>query len=179
MPVRPFAGTTPTIARDVYIDPAATVIGEVTVGEGSSLWPCVVARGDVNTIVIGARSNIQDATILHVGSRTAALPQGSPLSIGNDVTIGHRAIVHGCTIGDFVLIGMGAIVMDGAELGDYTLLGAGSLVPEGKHLQGRSLWRGSPARRVRDLTDAECEMLRQSARHYAELAATYRGQETD
>ncbi len=177
MPLRPFAGTTPTLARDVYVDPAATVIGDVSIGEQSSLWPNVVARGDVNSIVIGARTNVQDATILHVGSRSAALPEGSPLSIGNDVTIGHRAIVHGCTVGDCVLIGMGAIVMDGAELGDFTLLGAGSLVPEGKQLDGRALWRGSPARRVRDLTDAECEMLRHSAHHYAELAATYRGQE--
>ncbi|MGQ0656936.1 MAG: gamma carbonic anhydrase family protein [Chromatiales bacterium] len=169
MSIRQFDGKRPAVAATAYIDPAAVVIGDVTVGAHSSLWPMVVARGDVNTIVIGEYTNIQDGTVMHVTHDGKFTPGGQSLRVGNRVTIGHKAILHACTIGDLCLIGMAATVMDGAVLHPSVMLGAGSLVPPGKELESGYLWVGMPAKRVRPLTELELEMLDYSAAHYARL----------
>ena len=129
MDIRPFSGHIPQLASDSFVDKTAVLIGDIMLGAESSVWPLCVLRGDVNTIRIGCRSNIQDGSVLHVSHPTAAKPAGSPLVIGNEVTIGHRAMLHGCTIGSRVLVGMGTIVLDDAEIGSDTVIGAGSLVP--------------------------------------------------
>jgi carbonic anhydrase/acetyltransferase-like protein (isoleucine patch superfamily) len=175
MTIRTFEGKTPRIAATAYVDEAAVVIGDVTVGEHSSLWPTVVARGDVNGIRIGDHTNIQDGSILHVTHDGKFSPGGFALTIGNYVTAGHRVILHACTVGDLCLIGMAATVMDGAVLGPKLILAAGSLVSAGKELEGGHLWMGSPAKKVRALTDREFEMLDYSARHYAKLKDRHRG----
>ena len=169
-PIRRFEGKTPYIAPDAYVDPTAVVIGDVELGPRASLWPGAVVRGDIHAIRIGAETNIQDGSVLHVTHDSRFNPGGHPLRIGDGVTVGHRVTLHGCTIGDRCLIGMGAIVMDGATLEEETILGAGSLVPPGKYLTGRHLWVGSPARQVRPLTDQEREQLRYAAAHYVALA---------
>lgn len=169
MSVRAFEGILPTIGGAVFIDEAATVIGDVHIGAESSVWPGCVLRGDVNHIHIGARTNIQDGSILHVSHGSEYQTQGFPLIIGDEVTIGHHAVVHACSIGDRCLIGMGSIVLDGAVLEDEVMLGAGSLVAPGKCLEGGYLWLGSPARRARKLTDKERAFLRYSAEHYVRL----------
>ena len=174
MNLRPYTGIAPVIGERVYIDPAAVVIGRVTLAEDVSLWPCVVARGDVNTIHVGARSNIQDLTMLHVTHDGPYSPGGLPLVIGADVTVGHKCLLHACTVGDRCLIGMGSIVMDGAVVEDEVLLGAGSLVSPGKRLESGHLYRGSPAQKIRPLTAEEREMLRYSAAHYVRLKDRYR-----
>ena len=174
MNLRPYTGITPIIGERVYIDPAAVVIGRVTLAEDVSLWPCVVARGDVNTIHVGARSNIQDLTMLHVTHDGPYSPGGLPLVIGADVTVGHKCLLHACTVGDRCLIGMGSIVMDGAVVEGDVLLGAGSLVSPGKRLESGHLYRGSPAQKIRPLTAEEREMLRYSAAHYVRLKDRYR-----
>jgi carbonic anhydrase/acetyltransferase-like protein (isoleucine patch superfamily) len=169
MTIRGYQGIEPRIAASAYVDASAMVIGDVTIGEDASLWPLVVARGDVNSIEIGARTNIQDGTILHVSHDSEFAPGGFALHIGADITVGHKAILHGCRIEDRCLIGMGATVMDGAILRSGVLLGAGSLVPPGQELEGGYLWVGSPARRVRPLRDHERTFLTYSPRHYVEL----------
>jgi carbonic anhydrase/acetyltransferase-like protein (isoleucine patch superfamily) len=169
MTIRNFEDRTPRIAKSAYVDPTALVIGDVSIAADVSLWPMVVARGDVNSIVIGARTNIQDGTVLHVSHDSEFAPGGFPLTIGADITVGHQAILHGCTVEDGCLIGMAATVMDGAILRSGVLLGAGSLVPPGQELEGGYLWVGSPARRMRPLRDQERAFLDYSAKHYAEL----------
>ncbi len=173
MALRSFSGTNPSVGARVYVDETAVVIGRVTLGDDASLWPCTVARGDVNSISVGARTNIQDLTMLHVTHDGPYSPGGFPLVIGADVTVGHKCLLHACRIGDRCLIGMGAIVMDGAVVEDEVLLGAGSLVSPGKRLASGFLYRGSPAQQVRPLTDAEREMLRYSAAHYVRLKDRY------
>ncbi|NNG12023.1 MAG: gamma carbonic anhydrase family protein [Halobacteria archaeon] len=173
MTIRNFENCTPRIAKSAYVDPTALVIGDVTIAEDASLWPMVVARGDINAIVVGARTNIQDGTVLHVSHDSEFAPGGFPLTIGADITVGHKAILHGCTVEDRCLIGMAATVMDGAILRSGVLLGAGSLVPPGQELEGGYLWVGSPARRMRPLRDQERAFLEYSARHYAELKNRY------
>lgn len=160
---------TPRIAASAWIDPQATVIGQVTIGDDSSIWPQVVIRGDIHRIDIGARTNIQDGSVLHVTHDSQYSPGGSPLVIGNDVTVGHNATLHACTIGDGCLIGMGSIVLDKAMLEPGVMLGAGSLVPPGKRLEGGYLWLGSPVRRARPLDDEEKNYLLYSAAHYVKL----------
>ncbi len=157
----------------VYIDDSAQVIGRVHCGDDVSFWPASVARGDVDAIVIGPRTNIQDGSVLHVTHDGRYTPGGIPLRIGAEVTVGHRVILHACDVGDRCLIGMGAIVMDGAVLEDEIILGAGSLVTPGKRLEARSLYRGSPARRVRGLTGDEIDQLAYSAQHYVRLKDLY------
>ncbi|MDH5470258.1 MAG: gamma carbonic anhydrase family protein [Gammaproteobacteria bacterium] len=169
MTIRKFENSSPAIDPTAYIDETALVIGEVTIAADVSLWPKVVARGDVNTISIGARTNIQDGTILHVSHDSEFAPGGFPLVIGADITVGHQAILHGCTIEDGCLIGMAATVMDGAIVRSGAIVGAGSLVPPGKDLQGGYLWVGSPVRQARELRDEEKAFLEYSARHYVEL----------
>lgn len=174
MGIRVFADILPEIAATAYIDPQAVVIGDVVVGADSSLWPMAVARGDVNAIRIGERSNIQDGTVLHVTHDHEGAPGGHPLYIGDEVTVGHNVTLHGCTVGERCLIGMGAVVLDGAVLEPEVLLAAGSLVSPGKTLEGGHLYRGSPARPARALTAAEREQLAYSARHYVALKDRYR-----
>lgn len=171
----PYLSHRPALGAKVYIHPAATVIGRVCLGDAVSVWPGAVIRGDVNTIAVGARSNIQDLSVLHVGSPSAEQPEGAPLIVGEDVTVGHRAILHGCRIGNRVLIGMGSMVLDHAIIEDEVMLGAGSLVPPGKTLQSGWLYLGSPAKAVRELTAAERESLATSAAHYVKVAADYLG----
>ena len=173
MPIRSYTGIQPVIGQRVYIDESAVVIGKVTLADDASLWPMVVARGDVNTISVGARSNIQDLSMLHVTHDGPYSPGGAPLSIGADVTVGHKCILHACSIGDRCLIGMGSIVMDAAVVESDVLLGAGSLVSPGKRLESGFLYRGSPAQKVRPLTDAEREMLLYSAQHYVRMKDRY------
>jgi len=171
--VRPFLEEVPALGARVWIDPAAVVIGRVEIGDDASLWPMAVVRGDVNCIRIGARTNIQDASVLHVTHDGPYSPGGMPLLIGNEVTVGHRVMLHACTIGDHCLLGMSSTILDGAVLEEEVFLGAGSLVPPGKRLRTRSLYKGSPARRVRALSDEELQMLRYSAAHYVRLKDRY------
>ncbi len=173
MSVRNFQNIAPSIADSAYIDPNACVIGDVHVGADSSFWPMAVARGDVHHIRIGDRTNIQDGSILHVTSDTPFTPGGFPLTIGNDVTVGHGAILHACTIENFCLIGMGATVLDGAVVADKTLVAAGALVPPGKTLESGYLWIGSPAKKARPLSQKELDYLSFSSQHYVELKNKY------
>jgi carbonic anhydrase/acetyltransferase-like protein (isoleucine patch superfamily) len=167
--IRSFKGKQPIIGERVYIDENATVIGEVTLGDDVSIWPSVVIRGDVESIKIGDATNVQDGSVLHVTHYGKFTHKGYPLTIGKGVTIGHRAVAHACTIGDYCLIGIGAIVMDDAVLEDYVMLGAGALVPPGKRLESGHLYVGSPAQKKRPLTDSEKEFLEYSAAHYIQL----------
>ena len=167
--IRPFKKSCPQIAESAWIDDSAVVIGNVIIGDNSSVWPLTVIRGDVNSIAIGARSNIQDGSVLHV-THAGKHYDGAPLSIGDDVTVGHKVILHACTIGDRCLIGMGAIIMDNTVVEDDVIIGAGSLIAENKTLQSGYLYLGSPAKKIRRLTDRELKFLRYSADHYVELA---------
>lgn len=173
MKLRTFKTAWPHVSDSAYVDPQASVIGDVVIGPDSSVWPMTVIRGDVNRIRIGARSNVQDGSIIHVTHRHAARPQGNAVTIGDDVTIGHRVVIHGCSVGNECLIGIGAIILDGAVLQDRVLLGAGSLVPEGKVLESGYLYFGSPARRVRALSDEELKWFKYSAQHYVQLKNDY------
>jgi carbonic anhydrase/acetyltransferase-like protein (isoleucine patch superfamily) len=173
--IRTFNNISPDIDPTAYIDEVAVVIGDVTIAADASLWPMVVARGDVNTISIGARTNIQDGTILHVSHDSEFAPGGFPLTIGAGVTVGHQAILHGCTVEDRCLIGMAATVMDGAIVRSGAIVGAGSLVPPGKDLEGGYLWVGSPVRQARELRDGEKGFLEYSAQHYVELKNRHMG----
>lgn len=173
MTIQSFQEFTPSLGQRVYVDSTARVIGQVELGDDVSLWPGAVVRGDVNRICIDARSNIQDLSVLHVTHDGPYSPGGFPLVIGADVTVGHRCILHACTIGNRCLIGMGSIVMDDAVIEDEVLLAAGSLVSPGKHLDSGYLYRGSPVKKVRLLTDQEREMLSYSAAHYLRLKNRY------
>ena len=168
--IRPYKGTTPSIDPGAWIDPSALVIGEVTIGAQSSLWPYAVARGDVNVIRIGALTNIQDHSMLHVSHAGPFNPEGASLTVGNSVTVGHHATIHGCTIGDYCLVGIGAVLLDNVVVEDEVMIGAGALVPPGKTLETGYLYVGSPARKARALSDREKEYLRYSAEHYAQMA---------
>jgi len=171
MTIRKFEKHQPELHETSYIDEAALVSGDVKIGEGSSVWPMAVIRGDVNKIRIGKRSNIQDGSVLHVthGSEYTKAA-GFPLIIGDDVTVGHNAVLHACTINNRSLIGMGAIVLDGAIVEEEVIVGAGSLVPPNKILESGYLWLGSPVKKARLLTDKERAFLEYSAQHYVELA---------
>lgn len=173
MSVRPYKNIMPQIADSAYVDEAATVIGDVRLGVETSVWPGAVIRGDVNRIRIGARSNVQDGTVVHVTHPYSEQPDGFSVRIGNDVTIGHNVTVHGCTIEDRCLIGIGSIIMDGAIINSQVLLGAGSLVPEGNVLESGMLYFGSPAKKIRMLTDAEMKWFKYSAGHYVKLSRDY------
>lgn len=173
MTVRAFNQKQPHIGQSVYIDSTAVVIGDVQIGDDVSIWPTSVIRGDVESIVIGAGSNVQDGSILHVSHAGDFSPTGHKLNIGQGVTIGHRAVIHGCSIGNYCLIGIGAIVMDGAVLEDYVMLAAGALVPPGKKLNSGFLYVGSPAKLIRALKDAEKDFLEYSYRHYIRLKDQY------
>ena len=169
MSVRKFKDKQPIIGRSVMIDESAVVIGDVVLGDDVSVWPTTVIRGDVESIRIGDGTNVQDGSVLHVSHAGPFSPEGHPLTIGKGVTIGHKAVVHACTVGDFCLIGIGSIILDGAVLEDYVMLGAGALVPPGKRLESGYLYVGSPAKQVRPLSDREKEFLKYSYQHYIQL----------
>ncbi|MCK9488153.1 MAG: gamma carbonic anhydrase family protein [Xanthomonadales bacterium] len=175
MNIRPFLDRHPVLAAGVYVDPAAHVIGEVSMGADSSVWPMAVVRGDVNRISIGARSNIQDGAIIHVTHDGPYTPGGIETVIGDDVTIGHGAIIHACTIENACLIGMGATVMDGAIVRRHGFVAAGAVLPPGKEVGSGELWLGNPARLVRHLNQEQIEALYYSASHYVRLKDRYLG----
>ncbi|GJM09275.1 MAG: gamma carbonic anhydrase family protein [Lysobacteraceae bacterium] len=177
--IRPFADKTPIIAPSAWVDRSGVVIGDVVLGEDTSVWPCAVIRGDVNYIRVGERTNIQDGSVLHVTHAGPYSPKGGPLIIGDDVTVGHNVTLHACTVGNGCLIGMGAVVLDGAILGDHCFVAAGSIVSPGKVVPPRSLWRGQPARHARELGDEDVEMLMYSAKHYAILKDQYAAADRD
>jgi len=168
-----FAGMQPQVAESAYVHPAAAIIGDVVIGENSSVWPGAVIRADINLIRIGKNTNVQDLSMLHVSHKSIRDPAGSPLVIGDNVTIGHAVILHGCTIEDEALVGMGSIVMDKAVVQKHVLLAAGSLVPEGKVLESGYLYVGRPARKLRALTADEIAHFMYSASHYVQLKNQY------
>lgn len=167
--VRSFGGHTPETGSRVLIDPSAVVLGDVVLGDDVSVWPQAVIRGDMHSIRVGARSSVQDGCILHITHAGPYNPEGWPLLIGAEVTIGHNAVLHGCTIGNRVLVGMAATVMDGVVVEDGVVIGAGALVTPGKTLRGGYLYAGSPAREVRPLTEAEGNYFSYSADNYVRL----------
>lgn len=173
MTVRAYRGIVPQFPTSAYVADDAVVIGSVTLGADVSIWPMTVIRGDVNVITIGDRTNIQDGSVLHVTHDHPDIPGGFALKIGRNVTVGHKVVLHGCTVEDDTLIGMGATVMDGAVVKSNVLLGAGSLVPPGKVLDSGHLWLGSPARKVRPLNQKELDWIAYSAGHYVKLKNDY------
>jgi len=175
-PIRRFEEFTPVIDPEAWLDPLCLVIGDVHIGAHSSVWPGVVVRGDINRIRIGNETNIQDGSVLHNSHDGPFMPGGSPLIIGSRVTVGHKAILHGCEIGDDCLIGMGATVMDKAAVEPGVVVGANSLVPPGKRLQSGYLYTGSPVRQSRPLTEKEKEYFAYSAGYYVKLARRHRKQ---
>jgi carbonic anhydrase/acetyltransferase-like protein (isoleucine patch superfamily) len=174
MNVRPYQGILPRLGDRAYVDPAAVVIGDVVMGEDSSVWPAAVIRGDVNRIRIGARTSVQDGSVLHVTHDGPYNPGGFPLIVGDDVTIGHNVSLHGCTLGSRILVGIGAIIMDGAKVRDEVIVGAGSLVTPGAELESGQLYVGRPARPARALTDGEKAFFKYAADRYVQLAREYR-----
>ncbi|MEJ2621927.1 MAG: gamma carbonic anhydrase family protein [Candidatus Thiodiazotropha sp.] len=173
--IRPFESNQPQIADDAWVDETAVVIGNVHIASQASIWPMSVVRGDVHNIEIGARTNIQDGSVMHVSHDSYYLPGGRPLVIGDGVTVGHRVLLHGCEIADGCFIGMDSTILDGAILQPGVMLGAGSLVPQGRTLEGGYLWLGRPARRVRELTEKEREIIPYTAEHYVRLAQRHAG----
>ncbi|MGV6852173.1 MAG: gamma carbonic anhydrase family protein [bacterium] len=173
MSIENFLDFSPQIHPSAYIASQACVIGQVVIGAHSSVWPACVLRGDVESITIGQRTNIQDGSILHVTHDGPFSPGGQGLIIGNDVTVGHGAILHACTIGSSCLIGMGAIVLDGAVIEENAMVGAGSVVSPGKVVPSGSLWVGNPARQVRMLSEKEIEQFDYSAQSYVSLMQQY------
>jgi carbonic anhydrase/acetyltransferase-like protein (isoleucine patch superfamily) len=173
MAIRPYKGTLPHLGARVFVDDSAVVIGDAVLGDDASVWPQCSVRGDVNSIRIGVRTNIQDNSVIHVTHKYPELPDGRACIVGDDVTVGHQCILHACTIGNECLIGMGSIVLDGAILHDRVLLGAGSLVTEGKELESGYLWMGRPAKKVRPLTEQELAWFAYSAKHYVKLKDDY------
>ena len=169
MNIRRFEGFVPQIDETVFIDDSAVVTGNVSIGEDSSVWPCCSVRGDIHSITIGARSNIQDGCVLHVTHDSEYAPGGFKLEVGDEVTVGHNVILHACTVEDLCLIGMGSTVLDGAVVQSGAMVGAGSLVPPNKVLEGGFMWLGSPVKKVRELTEKEKAFLSYSARHYVNL----------
>ena len=171
--IRAFEGITPVVAASTFIDETAVVIGNVSIGEHSSIWPAVVIRGDVNTITIGDRTSIQDGSVLHVNHDADYNPGGDPLNIGSYVTVGHKVMLHGCTIEDHCLIGMSSTILDKAVVESNTMIGAGSLVSPGKVLESGHLYVGVPARQMRKLTDEELAYLDYAANFYADLKSKH------
>jgi carbonic anhydrase/acetyltransferase-like protein (isoleucine patch superfamily) len=167
--IREFEGHVPRLGRGVFVDPSAVVLGNVVLGDHCSVWPQAVIRGDMHAIRIGCRSSVQDGCVLHITHAGPYNPDGWPLHIGDEVTIGHHATLHGCTLGDRVLVGMGATVMDGAVVETEVVIGAGALVTPGKRLRRGYLYAGSPAREIRPLSDAELAYFSYSASNYAKL----------
>lgn len=169
MKIRSYQGKTPQLGTRVFVDPSAVVLGDVEIGDDASIWPLVVVRGDMHRIRIGQGTSIQDGSVLHITHAGPYNPDGFPLLIGDEVTVGHQVMLHGCTIGDRVLIGMGSMVMDGAVIESDVVLGAGSLVPPGKRLESGFLYVGRPAKQMRPLTEKELAFFSYSAQNYVRL----------
>ena len=167
--IRTFEEFVPNIDETAFIDESAVVTGNVIIGKDSSVWPCCSVRGDIHSISIGERTNIQDGSVLHVTHDSEFAPAGFKLSIGNDITVGHNVVLHACTVEDLCLIGMGSVVLDGSVVQSGAMVGAGSLVPPNKVLEGGYMWLGSPVKQVRELSDREKAFLEYSARHYVDL----------
>ncbi|VUS41319.1 gamma carbonic anhydrase family protein [Klebsiella spallanzanii] len=163
----------PKTGQHVMIDASSVVIGDVRIADDVSIWPLVAIRGDVNHVEIGARTNIQDGSVLHVTHKSPSNPQGNPLIIGDDVTIGHKVMLHGCTIGNRVLVGMGSILLDGVIVEEDVMIGAGSLVPQNKRLESGHLYFGNPVKQIRPLTEAEIAGLKYSANNYVRWKNDY------
>jgi carbonic anhydrase/acetyltransferase-like protein (isoleucine patch superfamily) len=168
--IRNYLGHAPQIAASAYIDPQAVVIGDVVIGEHSSVWPCAVLRGDVNFMRIGARTNIQDGSVLHVMRDT------NPLILGDNVTVGHGVVLHGCTIESRCLIGMGSIILNGAKIGAGSIIAAGTLVPERTIVAPGSLFMGQPGKLRRALTPEDLESIDRYAQRYVEYKDTYKSE---
>ncbi len=176
--IRPYKDLFPKQGDRVMIDSSSVVIGDVRLGDDVSIWPLVAIRGDVNYVAIGARTNIQDGSVLHVTHKSSYNPEGNPLIVGEEVTVGHKVMLHGCTIGCRVLVGMGSILLDGVVVEDNVMIGAGSLVPQNKRLESGFLYLGSPVKQIRPLTEAEIEGLKYSANNYVKWKNDYLDQES-
>nr|WP_163501207.1 gamma carbonic anhydrase family protein [Halomonas socia] len=171
--LRPFQGRTPRLGERVYLDPLSLVLGDVMLGDDCSVWPMAVVRGDMHRIRIGARSSVQDGCVLHITHASDFNPSGHPLTIGDDVTIGHKAILHGCSLGSRILVGMGAIVMDGAVVEDEVIIAAGAVVTPGKRLTSGHVYAGNPAKPLRALKESERAFFTYTASNYVKLKDQY------
>jgi len=171
--IRTFENMTPVIAEDTWVDGTAVVIGDVEIGNGSSIWPHVVIRGDIHQIRIGERTSIQDGSVVHVTHDSQFVPGGFSTTVGDDVTVGHNVTLHGCEVKNQCLIGMGSIVLDGAVVESQVIVGAGSLVPGGKTLESGYLYMGAPVKQVRKLTEKEIAFFKYSAQNYQKLGQRY------
>ena len=171
--IRSYLDKTPIIGKNVYVDELSTIIGDVKIGDDSSIWPSAVIRGDMHSIRIGKKTSIQDCAVCHITHAGPYNPNGFPLTIGNLVTVGHQAMLHGCTIGNSCLIGIQSVVLDGAVIEDQVMLAAGSLVPPGKVLESGHLYVGSPAVKKRALTQEELEFIDYAAMNYVKLKNSY------
>ncbi|MFT6403958.1 MAG: carbonic anhydrase/acetyltransferase-like protein (isoleucine patch superfamily) [Marinomonas primoryensis] len=173
MVMKSFRGKMPQLGERVWVDENAVIIGDVTIGDDSSVWPLVAIRGDMHSITIGARTSIQDNSCLHITHASTYKPEGYPLSIGDDVTVGHMAMLHGCTVGSRVLVGMGTTILDGAVIEDEIIIGAGSLVPPGKRLESGFMYMGSPVKKIRPLNEKEIEYFQYAGLNYVKLKDEY------
>ena len=171
--VRTHKGVTPHFGSRAWVDPSAVVIGDVETKDDVSIWPMAVVRGDMHKIRIGNRCSVQDGSVLHITHASDYNPGGWPLIIGDDVTIGHRALLHGCTVGNRVLVAMGCIIMDGAMVEDEVIVAAGCLVPPGKTLESGHLYVGSPCKKARKRTEKERSFFKYTAANYARLKDGY------
>ncbi len=169
MSIRTLQGHRPIVGNRVMLDPTAVIIGDVKIGDDSSIWPLVVIRGDMHRIRIGARTSIQDGSVLHITHSSDYNPGGYPLEIGDDVTVGHKALLHGCTVGNQILIGMGSTIMDGAVIEDRVVVAAGCLVPPNKRLESGFLYVGAPAKKARPLSEKELNYFTYVAGNYVKL----------
>lgn len=176
MSIRSYQDFRPKLGQRVFVDPTAVVLGDVEIGDDCSVWPLTVIRGDMHRIRIGERCSIQDGSVLHITHAGPYNEDGFPLTIGNEVTVGHQAMLHGCRIGDQVLVGMGAMIMDGAVVENQVVVGAGSLVPPGKTLLSGKLYVGRPAKEIRDLTQKELDYFRYTANNYVKLKDLHIGE---
>ncbi len=176
--IRRYKGILPTVGERVFVDPASVVIGDVVLGDDCSVWPCAVIRGDMHRIRIGARTSVQDGVVLHITHASQFNEGGWPLTIGDDVTIGHNACLHGCTIGNRVLIGIGSTVLDGATINDDVVLGAGSLVPPRKTLESGYMYMGAPCKQIRPLKESEKAFFTYSANNYVKLKNEFLAEES-
>jgi carbonic anhydrase/acetyltransferase-like protein (isoleucine patch superfamily) len=174
--IRSFDSKTPEIDSSAFIDSSACVIGDVSIGAQASIWPMAVVRGDIQSIHIGARSNIQDGTVIHVTHDGPFCNGGRATRIGCDVIVGHKAMLHACTLEDSCSVGMGAIILDGACVQSHAMIAAGSLVPPGRVCDGGFLWVGNPVKKIRPLTKKELDFLPYSANYYVELAQRHKGE---
>ncbi len=169
MTIRSYQGKTPVLGDQVFVDESAVVLGDVHIGADSSIWPCAVIRGDMHEIRIGERTSVQDGSVLHITHAGPFNKGGWPLHIGSDVTIGHNATLHGCTIHDRVLVGLGSIVMDGAVVESEVLIAAGAMVPPRARLESGFVYKGNPAKKARPLSDKEREFFLYSSKNYVNL----------